>query len=147
MKISQAWSLGVRFVLKIWPQLVEAGLLSPICHSTIRLSWSKLALYSQWEDMHLHGAFSLRCRETSKADPGGLTWTRHQVFGLLMLGKMPSHHKDKAIRRTPISSSEARTFPGVFQELLTAILPGKWGNANLVNTVSLISNDGIFYFA
>lgn len=73
------------------------------------------------------------------------TRTWHQAFGPLMLGKMPSHYKDEAIVGTAVFSIESTTSP--FQVLLTATFPEKWGNTNLVNTVSLISNDGIFCFA
>lgn len=121
-------------------------LLSPIYHPAMRCL-VRDGLYSQWEDGHLCGAFHPCCRETPRTDPGGPTRIRHQAFEPLMLGKMPSHHKDEATRRTPVSSIKSRTSPRIFQVLLTAILPEKRGDTNLVNTVSLISNDGIFHFA
>lgn len=64
-----------------------------------------------------------------------------------MLGKMPSHHQDEAFGSIPISSINSRTSPRVFPVLLTVILPWKCGNTNLVNTVSLINNGGIFFSA
>lgn len=108
-------------------------------------AWSELALCSQWEDVHLHGAPSPCRRETSRVDPGG-PQDQHQACRP-QLGQMPPHHKEEAIGRTPISFSRARTFPTFFQEHLTAILLGKWENTNLVSTAPFTSNDSIFGFS
>lgn len=124
---------------------MKAVLLSPIYHPTMRCL-VRDGLYSQWEDAHLCGAFHPCCRETPRTDPGGPTRIRHQVFGPLMLGKMPSHHKDEATRRTPVSS--INELPLEFSKyFLLPFFQKKGGDTNLVHTVSLISNDGIFHFA